>query len=347
MRVQKNIPQNLSIDHYRLTQMFLNLVGNAIKFTDRGTVDISVEWKNDVAAINEEHFNPHPFDDEDELSEGLFQKNQRMSIFDKDSMVLSTLNNKIDCPVMRSTSNCNLGMLKITVTDSGRGIATKHIETLFEKFNQINSDISRRRLGTGLGLFITRQVCEKMEGKIRVFSKEGDGSCFMVCILVQVVLDNVAAIPEVILQKEHSIPQGLKALVVDDESFSLHILQNFLSHLNIEVLDSAVNGLLGYNKYVDWITRRNAPHIITLDLEMPVLDGKKTAEMIRDYEDKEKLEACLLIVVSGNCSESEISECLDVKGKIRANAFVKKPASLDRLSQSISHHFRQKITYHT
>ena len=72
---------------------------------------------------------------------------------------------------------------------------------------------------------------------------------------------------------------------------------------------------------------------------MPVMDGKKSAEKIREFERKQRIKPCFLIVISGNCSESEIEECMDINGKIQADAFIKKPASLNELSQVITRHF--------
>jgi len=62
------------------------------------------------------------------------------------------------------------------VTDTGSGIPEDKIPLLFSKFGQVNSDHLKRKMGTGLGLFITKQLVEKLGGEIRVFSKEERGS---------------------------------------------------------------------------------------------------------------------------------------------------------------------------
>ena len=77
-----------------------------------------------------------------------------------------------------------------------------------------------------------------------------------------------------------------------------------------------------------------------MDLEMPVMDGKQASQEIRGLEDQRKYKACLLLVISANCSESEITECLDPNGQIRANKFMKKPISIEELGYTITNHFR-------
>jgi len=79
-----------------------------------------------------------------------------------------------------------------------------------------------------------------------------------------------------------------------------------------------------------------------MDLEMPVMDGKTSIEMIRKLEVEKGLEPCLIIIVSGNCTHSEMTECLDPKGKVRANSFLKKPLMFDELQRTIESHFIQE-----
>jgi len=63
--------------------------------------------------------------------------------------------------------------------------------------------------------------------------------------------------------------------------------------------------------------------LITMDITMPVMDGKKAAEKIREYEKLNRITPCILIIISGNCIESEIKECLNPEGKIRANVLLR------------------------
>jgi len=71
---------------------------------------------------------------------------------------------------------------------------------------------------------------------------------------------------------------------------------------------------------------------------MPIMDGKEASRKIRQLEMENNLEPCFLFIISGNCSESEINECLDQSGRIRANAFLRKPVSIEDLVRTLGSH---------
>lgn len=133
MTIDRGVPAIVNSDEIRLRQILNNLVGNALKFTERGGVAVRVS-----CARGE----PPP-------------------------------------------TNTNRHPLRIffSVTDTGVGIAPDKIPKLFKPFSQVDASNARRRNGTGLGLIISKRLCELMGGSISVESKYGQGSTFHFSIL--------------------------------------------------------------------------------------------------------------------------------------------------------------------
>jgi len=340
MRIQKNIPKVLKIDYYRLRQILLNLVENSVKFTASGLIDVSVEWIRNANHVTERCFEPYPFNEENDQDEGIFEKKQAFTVFNEDFEVFSSPYVKMKKESLFTNEERNRGVLKISVTDSGCGISREKIPSLFERLAQGSDD--RRRPYCGLGLFITRKICEKMNGKIQVYSKKGKGSSFIVCIPIDPIPTEVNPLLRIDTMKDILTPKNLKAMVVDDKFLNISILRDFLVRLGIEVVEIAENGKVAYEKYTNNLARGKELNIVTMDLDMPVMNGKIAAQKIRELEENEGFDPCFLIITSGNCFQSEVQECMDIKGRIRANAFLKKPVSMEDLLRTMMPHFSSR-----
>ena len=109
-------------------------------------------------------------------------------------------------------------------------------------------------------------------------------------------------------------------------------------------MDTAENGYDAYSKFYAAINNNKRINIVTMDLDMPIMDGKTSAKKIRELERQRNLQPCMLLIVSGNCCESEINECTDKNGRIRADAFIKKPVSIDDLGRTIVSHLVRPST---
>ncbi len=128
-------PMALLGDQDRIKQVLVNLVGNATKFTDQGSITIRVQV----------------------FAEGGTQR-------------------RLFCDV----------------SDTGQGIPSEQVKKLFESFTQVDSSNTRKHGGAGLGLSISKQLCELMNGDISVSSQEGVGSVFGFNVLLDEVMSSEA-----------------------------------------------------------------------------------------------------------------------------------------------------------
>ncbi|HLF85338.1 MAG TPA: response regulator [Blastocatellia bacterium] len=151
--------------------------------------------------------------------------------------------------------------IRITVTDTGIGIAESDITRIFEEFRQIASAVRGARTGTGLGLSITRRLVEMLGGEISVSSREGEGSVFAVTLPFEIE-GRVAPAgePEVrVTDPERT------ALVIDSDPASLYLTKKYLTEAGYSVAatDDPARGVE--------IAVMAKPAVVTIDLD--ALDG--------------------------------------------------------------------------
>jgi len=115
-------------------------------------------------------------------------------------------------------------------------------------------------------------------------------------------------------------------MVVDDIPYNQQLNKQFLEVCGVEVKFVASNGAEAYNEISKY------PHppfdLVFMDIDMPVMNGKECGAKIREFERLNRLNPLILVILSGNCTENELRQCLDKKGAIRANYFYRKPMSL-------------------
>lgn len=162
MILSNNLPSTLRIDSYRIFQILLNIISNSVKYTDKGSINLFAEWMPDKLITDDKLFEPYPFEED--------------GIFEKKNCVMMHLENSI----MYNTTQ--YGVLKISITDTGSGISDENLMRVFQRFEQFSKDSNQRRDGLGLGLHISKQLCEIMNGKIKPFSKKGKGTAFIICL---------------------------------------------------------------------------------------------------------------------------------------------------------------------
>ena len=186
---------------------------------------------------------------------------------------------------------CNLIM---SVKDTGKGIKSKDINKLFNKFERLDVEMNSTTEGTGLGLAITKNLVEMMGGKINVQSRFGEGSIFMVRIPQKIItmsepikenasnkVKNEKSIETTNLNKQdetnNSKYKNKKILIVDDNKLNIKVARRALQDFNFEI-DECYDGQECLNK----VTKGNEYDLILMDIMMPNMSGKTAIKKLKE-----------------------------------------------------------------
>ncbi len=228
-----NVPRNVSTDEGKLRQVLINLISNAIKFTEAGGVTVKV-------------------------------KGEKCQVKSEES---------------ESTFHSSFFILHLSVADTGPGIAPEEIDHVFEAFGQTAT--GRQALeGTGLGLVISYKFVQLMGGDMHVTSAVGQGTTLSFDIRVQVV-DTADITPRIPTRRVIELEPGqprYRILVVDDKWDNRQLLIKLLNPFGFD-LREAENGQEAIDIWETW-----EPHLIWMDMRMPVMDGYEATKRIRKLD---------------------------------------------------------------
>ncbi|MFV1605994.1 ATP-binding protein [Phaeobacter sp. JH20_12] len=168
-------------------------------------------------------------------------------------------------------------MLRVAVSDTGRGMTPEQSAKLFTDFYRAIDKAAPNVPGTGLGLAIARHLARIMGGDITVRTSPDWGSCFtFVCPIKSLDPAEVETLQQPAAGSEISDLGGLSILVVDDTASNRMVVRAFLKNSNVQITD-AENGV----EALAWL-EQNPVDLVLLDMKMPVMDGRETlTEMLR------------------------------------------------------------------
>lgn len=202
-------------------------------------------------------------------------------------------------------------VLRIAVSDTGIGIDSDQLDSLFVPFVQVDSSLSRNYEGTGLGLALVKQYVELHEGHVAVKSELGSGSCFEFTVPYRQSSED--APPET----QRAVDPPVKFPVVDppsgSDSLPLVLLAednhdialatcSFLNATGFQVLH-ATDGAMAIELAVE-----HSPALILMDIQMPGVDGLETIERLREISEHKETP---IIAVTGLARKFDSKRCLD------------------------------------
>ena len=223
MKVHSPIPEAVCGDPLRLKQILTNVGGNAVKFTNKGSVTAEIDYRD--------------------------------------------------------------GSLKVSITDTGIGIAQEHIGNLFKPFSQADPSLTRKFGGTGLGLVLSKRLANQFGGDLTLERTEvGKGTTFVVTLKLPLakdskMIDYAAAFPAEVSvtpqPDDTGVLKGVTALLVDDSSDNRTLISTYLKRTGVKLI-LARDGQEGYSRAM-----KNNPDVVLMDIQMPKMDGHEATKKLR------------------------------------------------------------------
>ena len=304
--IHPHTPRLIYTDEGKLRQILINLIGNAIKFTEIGHIYVRVFVQNDLHSVD--HAIAHQ-------SSQLSQKaNQAQQAGQGDRY------------------------LCFEVEDTGVGITNSEMATLFQPFVQTDSG-RRSQEGTGLGLSISYNYVQLMGGHMSVTSTVGVGSTFSFYIPLKLLasshLEPVRSPNRVVgIQSKQT---NYRILIAEDARLNRQLLTRILTPLGFEVKE-VNNGQDAIALWQSW-----SPHLIWMDARMPILNGNDAASAIRAIEAKNNItesERVRIIALTASLVNSQ--EDLSIYG---FDGFVSKPFTEESVFEEMARHLNLQYVY--
>lgn len=225
--------------------------------------------------------------------------------------------------------------LKFSISDTGIGIPSDKLQTIFESFSQADASVTRKYGGTGLGLTIVKQLVELQQGTIQVVSKENEGSVFTVTIPYKVDHSRIVNQPGPAKTADKVQFKHASILLVEDNDINRLYAGSILKMWGC-YFETAENGVVALEKL-----RNQNFDLVLMDIQMPIMDGFETTKAIRMGESQ--YAQLPIIALTANATKRDFENCLAAG----MNDCVTKPFTQDDLMKVLSKYLDKKMVRKT
>ncbi len=251
------LPEYVTGDSLRLKQILFNIVDNAVKFTQEGSISFEIR---------------------------------------------------------QIENSRNRHQIEFVIHDTGIGIPVEHQDNIWKAFSMEDDSLTRRTGGSGLGLAVTRQLCQLMGGDISMKSIVNKGTSFTVAISFK------AGITPKLVSSPASETSNI--LLVEDNHINQKITMSLLKNEGYQ-MSVACNGVEAVEKF-----KEEEFHLILMDVQMPVMDGIEAAKTIRKIENETSAENPVkIIALTANTHKEDRERCLDAG----MDDYISKPFNVSKL----------------
>jgi len=287
----ERLPENVIGDPTRIGQIFINLLGNALKFTEKGRIKFKAQFVTETEET-------------------------------------------VD--------------IRFEISDTGIGIPKEKKDTIFKSFQQVDSSLTRKFGGTGLGLSITGNLVEMMGSHIEVESEVNKGSRFYFVLTLAKAKDKkIEELPDFSLYltyedvkkpierfdaaKTPDKPDTVTILIVEDNVINQRVAKRMVEKMGYQT-EIANNG----QEALDMLQKKNYD-LILLDVQMPVLDGLRTAQKIRIMEMNSE-QHIPIIAMTAHAQKEDRDRCLEAG----MDDYISKPINMQILEEKLHLYLKTK-----
>lgn len=195
--------------------------------------------------------------------------------------------------------------LVITVTDTGTGVDDDKVHLLFKPFSQTDASITRRHGGTGLGLWISRKICQLMGGDLVFRPNTGGGSVFTARFDVA-LCDGSDTVQQARRLDADAVlfARPWSILAAEDNRTNRLVLHHMLKRYPLQ-MTMVENGAEALDAY-----QRGAFDLVLMDVNMPVMGGLEAAAAIREHEAAQGLRPCPIVALTANAMTHQVEDYL-------------------------------------
>jgi CheY-like chemotaxis protein len=265
--VSARLPRHVHADPTRLRQLILNLLHNALKFTEQGHVQLSV------------------------------------TVLEQSKSALR---------------------IRISVRDTGIGIAEDRLQAIFLAFEQADNSSTRRYGGSGLGLAIVKELTELMEGEVHVESTVGEGAHFWVDLPLERAREATPSMLQMDTESGDGVEIAVSVLLAEDDLVNQMVIEDMLRVLGCEV-HVVANGSEARASAAE-----GDYDIIFMDCHMPLMDGWEATRRIRDDEQRTGIHRPIVALTADSLLEDR-DRCMAAG----MDDFLNKPATRQQLAATI------------